>query len=83
MCVTRLQLSKDMLKVFNYALVWEDGLVRTIERFQGQGMLWLDGDMDIEYTHTIERVDGSSEGKKIVSKTDFQSLRNLIRPIEA
>lgn len=46
---------------FNYALTWEDGFVRTVERFQGQGMLWLDGDMDIEYTHTIERADGTSE----------------------
>ena len=46
---------------FNYVLTWEEGFVRSVERFEGQGMLWLDGDMDIEYSHTIERTDGSSE----------------------
>ena len=36
--------------------------MRTVERFKGKA--WLDGDMDIEYTHTIERADGTSEARR-------------------
>jgi len=45
--------------VFEYDVVWSAGHARVNERVAGQGTLWTDGDMDIEYTREVEWIDGS------------------------
>ena len=45
--------------MFGYDVVWSPGHARVNERVDGQGTLWTDGDMDIEYTREIQWVDGS------------------------
>jgi hypothetical protein len=45
--------------VFGYDVVWSPGHARVNERVDGQGTLWTDGDMDIEYTREVQWVDES------------------------
>lgn len=45
---------------FSYDVVWAAGYARVSERVNGQGTLWTDGDMDVEYTRLIDWADGTS-----------------------
>ena len=45
---------------FSYDVAWAAGYARLSEQVDGQGTLWTDGDMDIEYTREIQWADGTS-----------------------